>query len=377
THRRSPRGRLCARGLLPRRPLGCRKDGTALITTDGSADSAAASDPTALDPAEHEPTKHHPTKHHPTKHIPTKHVPTKHTSTGHVSTEHEQIRPVPIKHVPIKHVVVVIPARNEEGLIERCLRSVLAAGEYARLRLGEASPSLGIVVVADSCTDSTATIAAAVPGVQVVHVDAANVGTARATGVTTSLGTLGGEGDVDDHALSHVWVACTDADSVVPPQWIVEQAALAADGADLMIGTVRPEFVDLTPAQVALWTATHIPGRPNGHVHGANLGIRASAYRAAKGFEPMPEHEDVDLVRRVRQLGHVIVASDDCEVLTSGRRVGRTPGGYAAYLQRQRDTISAQPQPQPQPQASASASARSVHADSATATGELSPVFPS
>jgi hypothetical protein len=27
-----------------------------------------------------------------------------------------------------------------------------------------------------------------------------------------------------------------------------------------------------------------------------------------------------------------VVATDACEVLTSGRQTGRTPGGYATYL---------------------------------------------
>jgi hypothetical protein len=70
-------------------------------------------------------------------------------------------------------------------------------------------------------------------------------------------------------------------------------------------------------------------------VHGASLGIRADLYLAAGGFETVTEHEDVSLVDRCRRLGGVVVASDDAEVLTSGRTIGRTPGGYAAYLRAQ------------------------------------------
>jgi hypothetical protein len=44
------------------------------------------------------------------------------------------------------------------------------------------------------------------------------------------------------------------------------------------------------------------------------------------------EHEDVDLVARLRRTGVAITASAAGEVLTSGRRDGRTPGGYAGYL---------------------------------------------
>ncbi|MEP6745038.1 MAG: glycosyl transferase, partial [Gemmatimonadota bacterium] len=56
-------------------------------------------------------------------------------------------------------------------------------------------------------------------------------------------------------------------------------------------------------------------------------------YLAASGFPLEPEHEDVHLVAHLRaEQGLREVASDRCWVLTSGRSVGRTPGGYAGYL---------------------------------------------
>ena len=81
-----------------------------------------------------------------------------------------------------------------------------------------------------------------------------------------------------------------------PPQWLTCQLALAQRGADVVVGTVRPDPSDLTAAEHRAWSATRVPGRPNGHVHGANLGIRADAYLRAGGFLPQDEHEDVDLV---------------------------------------------------------------------------------
>ena len=39
-----------------------------------------------------------------------------------------------------------------------------------------------------------------------------------------------------------------------------------------------------------------------------------------------------DAVARARAAGAVVVASEAGEVLTSGRQVGRTRGGYAGYL---------------------------------------------
>ena len=152
-----------------------------------------------------------------------------------------------------------------------------------------------------------------------MELESSNVGTARAAGSRRAL------------RLGADWLANTDADSVVPANWLEVQRALADDGADVVIGTVRPDFDDLTERQQAAWLAGHVPGRPNGHVHGANLGIRASAYVAAGGYHPLPEHEDVDLVARLSRHGRT-VASDAAEVITSGRTFGRTPGGYARYL---------------------------------------------
>ena len=131
---------------------------------------------------------------------------------------------------------------------------------------------------------------------------------------------------------SRTWLACTDADSAVPAGWILEQVRLADAGADVVVGTVRPDPADLTATQLAAWRATRVPGRPNGHVHGANLGVRADAYLRAGGFPDRPVHEDVDLVAALVASGARVVATDACDVLTSGRLLGRAPGGYAGYL---------------------------------------------
>ena len=216
----------------------------------------------------------------------------------------------------IAHVAVVIPARNEEALIGRCLTSVIAA----------VTPQTSITVIADACTDGTAEVARSFAGVRVLEVDSATVGRARSVGVAAAIAEAGG-------AASGIWIANTDADSVVPAHWITEQVRLADHGADVLIGTVSPEFTDLTPRQVAAWLSRFDPQTANGHVHGANLGLRASSYEAAGGFAPLGEHEDVDLVVRCGATGARVEASNGFDVMTSGRSVGRTGGGYARYLQ--------------------------------------------
>ncbi|WAB84643.1 glycosyltransferase [Microcella daejeonensis] len=220
----------------------------------------------------------------------------------------------------MRRIGVVVPARDEEQLVERCLRSVMRAAEA--LAQSDAPAEVVVVLVADGCTDRTAAIARAIPGVEVMVVRAAGVGAARELGARRAI------------ARGCSWLACTDADSEVPSAWLVEQLRLESLGWDGMIGTVRPDFADLTPTERDHWLATHHRGHPNGHVHGANLGVRTASFVRIGGFRALAEHEDVDLVERLRASGAWLIASDEVEVTTSGRRTGRTAGGYAGHLRR-------------------------------------------
>lgn len=226
----------------------------------------------------------------------------------------------------IEAVAVVVPARDEEDRVVACLRSVLASvPEHL---------AAAVVLVADGCVDRTAVLARAVGGVHVVEVEHGAVGAARRDGVAAALARLPGFG------AQSVWIANTDADTIVPAHWLLHQVALADEGADVVIGTVRPDFDELPPEYRAEWLTTHRRGKPNGHVHGANLGFRASAYAAAGGYRPDREHEDTRLVQRLSDARVPMVATDGSEAVTSGRLVGRTPGGYAGFLRRELDAAS-------------------------------------
>jgi glycosyltransferase involved in cell wall biosynthesis len=229
----------------------------------------------------------------------------------------------------IDAVAVVIPARNEEDLVSRALHAVRRAARQTQAELGAHAPRIEIVLVADDCQDSTARLAREVVGVQVFEISASTVGAARATGIDHALASVVRTSGI---AAENVWIANTDADSEVPSNWISDQLARAHGGSDVLIGTVRPDFADLSPDQISHWLATHTPGQPNGHVHGANLGVRANLYLAAGGFHGQAEHEDVDLVARLGRAGARLLAADSSEVLTSGRLFGRTPSGYAGFL---------------------------------------------
>lgn len=213
----------------------------------------------------------------------------------------------------IARIGVVIPARDEEDLIADALRAVNRAAAAVQV-------PVHVIVAADGCHDGTAAISREL-GAEVVEIARTGVGGARAVGVESAL------------AAGADWLAHTDADSEVPVGWLTEQHRLAADGADVVIGSVRPRFAELSDAQVRAWLATHDRGQALGHVHGANLGTRASSYLRAGGYRPLREHEDVDLVDRMRPFA--VVTTSAIEVVTSGRRFGRTDGGYAGYLREQ------------------------------------------
>ncbi|WP_440222798.1 glycosyltransferase [Dokdonella sp. MW10] len=210
---------------------------------------------------------------------------------------------------------VVIPAHNEQDLIAECLRSIHAAA---------CAPALGgervcIVVSLDRCTDATASIASAC-GAQTLSTHAGNVGLARAAGV--------------DHVLAQGarWIAMTDADSRVPPEWLEQQLAYDADA---FCGTVRvDDWLDYAASMPETFVGEHpvVDGHP--HVHGANMGISAGMYRTCGGFPSVAVSEDVALITAVVRHGGVVARRVQPVVVTSARRDARAVGGFGDYLQK-------------------------------------------
>lgn len=229
--------------------------------------------------------------------------------------------------VEISTIAVVVPARNEELRLPRCLAAISAAG--VALRAVEVHPPrLRVLVVADRCTDATRDIAAQWPGVELVDSDAGRVGAARAAGIDHLLTTENARGVRNDR----VWIACTDADSAAPTEWLQVQLQHARAGIELALGTVAPDPQELAAGVLAAWRLRHLVTDGHPHVHGANLGIRGDTYRAVGGFRDVAVHEDVLLSLAVRAAGGTVISSAAGTVLTSGRTHGRAPMGMATYL---------------------------------------------
>ncbi len=78
------------------------------------------------------------------------------------------------------NISVIIPAHNEEHYIGRCLSSVRKAGEFAKAKVG-------IVVVANRCTDKTEEIARSF-GARIVKNDLRNLSAIRNSGLRAATG---------------------------------------------------------------------------------------------------------------------------------------------------------------------------------------------
>lgn len=230
-------------------------------------------------------------------------------------------------HGPIDRVIVVVPARNEEELLPRCLSALAAAVAEVPGAAGRSAPVIDVVLVLDRCTDGTAAIAAGWPGIGSISTNSGAVGTARRAGVRHLLPT-------SDLFTSATWIASTDADSAVPPNWLSAQLAFARNSVDLVLGTVLPDE-GLSDSVRERWDAQHRLVEGHGHIHGANLGVRADRYLQAGEFARIDEHEDVRLVAALRGLRVNEIRTELIPVLTSGRLTGRAPAGFAGYLRDQ------------------------------------------
>lgn len=208
---------------------------------------------------------------------------------------------------------VVIPAHNEERHIGDCLRSVLRAIEHPALQ----GRPVSVLVVLDDCADHTAEQVALL-GVDTLEVCYRNVGKARAVGAEQLL-QAGAE-----------WLAFTDADTVVPHDWLARQIEFSADA---VCGTVEVdgwhehgESVRSKYLELYQFIENHR------HIHGANLGLSASAYLNAGGFQHLVAHEDVRLVADLERVGARIIWTATNPVITSARKDFKCRGGFGEYL---------------------------------------------
>jgi GT2 family glycosyltransferase len=248
--------------------------------------------------------------------------------------------------------VVCVPARDEAErlpILLACLAAQTGFGPDARL---------GVVVVANNCTDGTAeAVRRAVGGagplaLRLIQVELglaeAHVGTARRMALDAGADWLAQEGMPNGVLLS------TDADARVAPHWVEANLAALAEaeivGGALVIdpdGEAEPEVRRLHEAIAAYWAAVreieerldppaHDPAPRHGDHTGASLALRADLYRDVGGLPPLPGGEDNALVARVVDAGGRLRHDPRVEVLVSDRTAGRAAGGMAMDMARRR-----------------------------------------
>ena len=219
----------------------------------------------------------------------------------------------------LKAMVVVVPVHNEEDHLPACLASIAVAAQ-------QVPTPVTVIAVLDDCTDDSARLIP--PGVRTVTISARNVGAARAAGFHAGA----------QHAEPSTWLACTDADTIVAPRWLARQRDHHHAGATAVLGTVDVNWQHHHPNTQRRYTRRyHLTSPPDGghghgHVHGANLGVRADIYWHVGGFAPLQVHEDVDLVDRLLAADIPITWDDANPVLTSDRPNPRATGGFGDHL---------------------------------------------
>lgn len=231
-----------------------------------------------------------------------------------------------------RQVVVAIPARDEADSIRECIRSIDQAAAAVPV-------SVLVVVAADSCTDDTFRLAGRTVTefceLEVIKGNWGRAGAARASAVHHGLHGLTAD-------RGPVWIANTDADCVVPPLWLRVQLELATD-LDVVAGIVELDPDTTSPAMFDAFTSTyHLDGDNHHHVHGANIGMCASAYAAVGGWCLQTiVGEDHVIWNASRVIGHRMRQTTALRVLTSARTRSRVLGGFATNL----GAIDAHPSP--------------------------------
>jgi glycosyltransferase involved in cell wall biosynthesis len=227
---------------------------------------------------------------------------------------------------------VVVPAHEEERELATCIAALREAAMHPYL----AGVAVHLGIVLDACSDRSGEVAEralrGLDGTRIVECRVRSAGAARAEGTRRLLADQAGRDPAS------IWIATTDADTRVPRDWLALQLAAARSGADAVAGIVEVEDWSEQPGAVrGRFLARYASlgtGAGHGHVHGANLGVRASALERAGGMPSLALAEDHALVDGLVATGAAVLRSGVVRVRTSARREGRAPGGFADLLRR-------------------------------------------
>ncbi|MBM9596242.1 glycosyltransferase [Roseitranquillus sediminis] len=251
-------------------------------------------------------------------------------------------------------ITVAIPAQDEAETIEAALTAIVAGA-------GETQGSIGIVVLANCCTDGTADFVGRFARRAPTHVgliecdlpaERSDAGRARllAMEAAAALTRAGG------------LILSTDADATLNEGTLGEVECAMAQGADLVCGTIDTELppdISFAPSirridgitsdyRRSAFEVRHAidrifglqpPGPCPHYVEaGACVAVRTDFLRRIGGIPDVPHGEDRALLRRAEMFNGRVVYADRAGALVSPRLVGRAVGGMAdAIRSRLRD----------------------------------------
>jgi hypothetical protein len=233
----------------------------------------------------------------------------------------------------VRWILVAVPAHDEQQLLGRALEAVLHSAAHVRRQ----RPVRVVVgVAAHRCNDDTFSVAttalARADGIEAVVVQdqsSRSVGEVRHRLVSRLAGR--------QLPPSATWVLSTDADSVVPPDWMLSMIEVAEREAAVAVAGMT-ELIDWSTssqrhtAYEAIIAAGLTEDGGHRHVYAANLAVRLDAYRAAGGFPSTASGEDHGLIRAIRANGGAVATPQHPRVRTSGRVPGRAAHGLANLL---------------------------------------------
>ena len=181
------------------------------------------------------------------------------------------------------HLSIIIPAFNEEHLIEHCLQSI-STSLAANYKPGFTSE---IIVVDNNSTDDTARLATEA-GARVMFEPINHIGRARDAGASEA------QGD---------WLLFIDADSILSPGLLSEILRLIEKGKSVGCGsTLRMEGLPWwVEGILKLWTVTSVMFQ---WAAGALVVCRSDAFREIGGFDQeLYAADEIALSQQLRQWG--------------------------------------------------------------------------
>jgi len=238
---------------------------------------------------------------------------------------------------PALRACVIVPARDEEDLIETCLKALATQERVAH-------HEYEVLLILDRCTDETEERAREIGRVHTslkLHfLDGPGEGSgpARRVGMDAACSRLLQVGRPQGI------IACTDADTLVAPDWLAAQLLAVSEGARAIGGRIEladdgslPEHVRRRHAEEGLLRHEHLLSDPDGEAQhwqfsGASMTLTAAVYTQVGGLEPLTALEDEHLEKALRHHDVPIHRLLSVRVATSPRLVGRASRGLSYDL---------------------------------------------